>query len=393
MKTPGKDKMGFMTTAVHAGQNPEETTGAVITPIFQTATYAQQAPGVHKGYEYGRTGNPTRLALERNLAALEQGEFAYAFSSGMAATSTVIKLLKAGDHVVSTANVYGGTARYFRQVMADFGLSFDLVDTSRLENLEPVWRDRTRMLFVETPTNPLLILSDLRALADFCQRKQALLVVDNTFLSPYFQRPLELGADIVLHSTTKFINGHSDVIGGIVVTNNTGIAERLAFLQNAVGAVPSPFDCWLILRSIKTLPLRMRQSHENAMAIAQFLASDARVKKVYYPGLPTHPQHDLARRQQLDPYGQPGFGAMISFDLPDANAVSRFLAGIRIFTLAESLGGVESLVCHPSIMTHASVPPEERRRIGLSDGLVRLSVGVEDKEDLLDDVANGLARI
>jgi len=385
--------MGYQTDAVHAGQQPDESTGAVITPIFQTATYAQEAPAVHKGYEYGRTGNPTRLALEKNLAALERGKFAYAFSSGMAATSTVSQLLKAGDHVVCTANVYGGTVRYFRQVMAHFGLQFDLVDTSQISHLERVWRQETKMLFVETPTNPLLIISDLRALASFCHDRQALLVVDNTFMSPYFQRPLELGADIVLHSTTKFINGHSDVVGGIVITNRPEIAERLAFLQNAVGAVPSPFDCWLILRATKTLPLRMRQINANAMAIAEFLSRDRRVQKVYYPGLKDHPQHALAARQQLDPYGQPGFGGMISFDLPDFETAKRFLTGIKLFTLAESLGGVESLICHPTSMTHASVPPEERRRIGLSDGLVRLAVGIEDVEDLIADLEQGLVKL
>jgi len=383
--------MGYQTDAVHAGQHPDETTGAVITPLYQTATYAQEAPAVHKGYEYGRTGNPTRLALEKNLAALERGQFAYAFSSGMAATSTISQLLKAGDHVVCTANVYGGTARYFRQVMGPFGLQFDLADTSQLSNLERVWRKETKMLFVETPTNPLLIISDLRALAAFCHDRHALLVVDNTFMSPYFQRPLELGADIVVHSTTKFINGHSDVVGGIIVTNRAEIAERLAFLQNAVGAVPSPFDCWLVLRATKTLPLRMRQINANAITIAEFLHHDQRVQKVYYPGLPNHPQHDLARRQQLDPYGQPGFGGMISFDLPDFETAKRFLTGIELFTLAESLGGVESLICHPTSMTHASVPPEERRRIGLFDGLVRLAVGIEDVEDLIADLKNGLA--
>ena len=383
--------MGYQTDAVHAGQHPDETTGAVITPLYQTATYAQEAPAVHKGYEYGRTGNPTRHALEKNLAALERGQFAYAFSSGMAATSTLSQLLKTGDHVVCTANVYGGTARYFRQVMGPFGLQFDLADTSQLVNLERMWRKETKMLFVETPTNPLLIISDLRALATFCRERQALLVVDNTFMSPYFQRPLELGADLVVHSTTKFINGHSDVVGGIIVTNRAEIAERLAFLQNAVGAVPSPFDCWLVLRATKTLPLRMRQINANAIAIAEFLSNEKRLQKVYYPGLKNHPQRELAMRQQLDPYGQPGFGGMISFDLPDVDSAKKFLTGIKLFTLAESLGGVESLICHPASMTHASVPPEERRRIGLSDGLVRLAVGIEDVEDLIADIKNGLA--
>lgn len=385
--------MGFMTDAVHAGQQPDETCGAVITPLYQTATYAQAAPGEHKGYEYGRTGNPTRFALEKNLAALEGGKFAYAFSSGMAATATVAQLCKAGDHVLCTANVYGGTARYFRQVMAPFGLQFSTVDTSQPDKVKAALQPETRMLFVETPSNPLMIISDLAALAALCRERELLLVVDNTFLSPYFQRPLEAGADIVIHSTTKFLNGHSDVVGGIVVTNHAPLAERLAFLQNAVGAVPSPFDCWLVLRSTKTLPLRMRQSNENALALARFLSESGKVQRVYYPGLPDHPQHELAKKQQRDPYGKPGFGGMISFDLADFETAKRFLSGLKLFLLAESLGGVESLVCHPSSMTHASVPPEERRRIGLRDGLVRLSVGVEDKEDLIDDVARGLAMI
>jgi len=385
--------MGFMTDAVHAGQHPEETSGAVITPIYQTATYAQAAPGEHKGYEYGRTGNPTRLALEKNLAALEQGKFAYAFASGMAATSTVAQLFQAGDHVLCTANVYGGTARYFRQVLAQFGLQFSTVDTSQPGKVHEALRPNTKMLFVETPSNPLMIISDLSALAALCRDRGVLLVVDNTFLSPYFQRPLTLGADIVIHSTTKFINGHSDVVGGIVITSHAHIAERLAFLQNAVGAVPSPFDCWLILRSTKTLPLRMRQSNENAMALARFLSESKKVQRIYYPGLPTHPQYELAKKQQRDPYGHPGFGGMISFDLADFDTAKRFLKGIKLFTLAESLGGVESLICHPSSMTHASVPAEERKRIGLSDGLVRLSVGVEDQEDLIEDLSRGLALI
>ena len=383
--------MGFLTDAVHAGQQPDQASGAVITPIYQTATYAQAAPGEHKGYEYGRTGNPTRLALEKNLAALERGKFAYAFSSGMAATATVAQLFKSGDHVLCTANVYGGTARYFRQVAAPFGLQFSTVDTSHPGKVIAALRPETKMLFVETPSNPLMIISDLAALAVLCRERGVVLAVDNTFLSPYFQRPLELGADIVIHSTTKFINGHSDVVGGIVITNHAHLAERLAFLQNAVGAVPSPFDCWLILRSTKTLPLRLRQSNESAMALARFLSEQKSVRRVYYPGLPDHPQHQLARQQQRDPYGRPGFGGMISFDLADFETAKRFLKGLELFTLAESLGGVESLVCHPSSMTHASVPPEERKRLGLSEGLVRLSVGVEDEEDLIADLSRGLA--
>jgi cystathionine beta-lyase/cystathionine gamma-synthase len=378
--------MGYFTDAVHAGQHPEEVTGAVITPIFQTATYAQAGPGEHKGYEYGRTGNPTRLALEKNLAALERGAYAYAFGSGMAATSTVTKLLKQGNHVICTENVYGGTFRYFMKVMADFGLKFSFVDTSKIENVEKVCTPSTRMLYVETPTNPLLIISDLRRLSVFCKERGMLLVVDNTFLSPYFQRPLELGADLVLHSTTKFINGHSDVVGGIVVTRRADLAERLAFLQNAVGAVPSPFDCWLILRSIKTLPLRLKHQGASALTIARHLEKHPAVKRIIYPGLESHPQHALARAQQLDPYGKPGYGGMISFDVESFEFARRALRRAKIFTCAESLGGVESLISHPASMTHASVPPEERRRIGLSDSLVRLSIGVEDTEDLIADL-------
>ena len=378
--------MGYFTDAVHAGQHAEEVTGAIITPIFQTATYAQAGPGEHKGYEYGRTGNPTRLALEKNLAALERGTFAYAFSSGMAATSTVTQLLKQGDHLICTENVYGGTYRYFMRVMADFGLHFSFVDTSRLENVEKACQPSTRMLYVETPTNPLLIISDLRRLASFSHDHQILLVVDNTFLSPYFQRPLELGADLTLHSSTKFINGHSDVVGGIVVTRRADLAERLAFLQNAVGAVPSPFDCWLILRATKTLPLRLKHQGASALAIAQHLEKRPKVKRTIYPGLEGHPQHALARAQQLDPYGRPGFGGMISFEVDSFEQARQILRRARLFTCAESLGGVESLISHPASMTHASVPPEERRRIGLSDSLVRLSIGVEDTEDLTADL-------
>ncbi len=378
--------MGYFTDAVHAGQHAEEVTGAVITPIFQTATYAQSGPGEHKGYEYGRTGNPTRLALEKNLAALERGTYAYAFSSGMAATSTVTKLLKQGDHVICTENVYGGTYRYFMRVMVDFGLQFSFVDTSKIENVEKVCTPSTRMLYVETPTNPLLIISDLRRLAAFCHDRKIILVVDNTFLSPYFQRPLELGADITLHSTTKFINGHSDVVGGIVVTRRADLAERLAFLQNAVGAVPSPFDCWLILRSTKTLPLRLKHQGASAMAIARHMEKHPAVKRIIYPGLESHPQYALAKAQQLDPYGQPGYGGMISFEVESFEFARQALRRAKIFTCAESLGGVESLLSHPASMTHASVPPEERRRIGLSDSLVRLSIGVEDTEDLIADL-------
>lgn len=385
--------MGFATDAVHAGQIPDPSTGALITPIYQTSTYVQESPGVHKGYEYGRTANPTRQALEKNIATLEKGRFGFAFGSGMAAISAIMGLVKEGDHVIVTDNVYGGTYRYFQQVMVDYGLNFTFVDTSDLSQLEDGFTSRTRMVFVETPTNPLLKISDLQAIASWCKNKDLLFVVDNTFLSPYFQRPLELGADIVVHSSTKYLNGHSDVIGGIVVVNDEKIAERLGFLQNAVGAVPSPFDCWLILRATKTLHLRMRQHNDNALALANFLDRHPKIGKVYYPGLKSHPQHELAQKQQRDPYGNPGFGGMISFETGSWDKAKRLLENLSLFALAESLGGVESLVCHPASMTHASIPKEERERIGLTDGLVRLSVGVEDVSDLMADLENALAKI
>jgi cystathionine beta-lyase/cystathionine gamma-synthase len=382
--------LAFATDAVHAGQAPEEETGAVVVPIYQTSTYAQLGPGEHKGYEYGRTANPTREALEKNVAVLEGANYGFAFSSGMAAISAVMGLLQQGDHAVVTANVYGGTYRYFEQVMTDYGLSFSWVDTSDLSEVEAAIRPETRMLFVETPTNPMLKISDLRALSDLTKSRGILHVVDNTFLSPYFQRPLELGADIVIHSSTKYLNGHSDVVGGLVLLNNERLAERIGFLQNAVGAVPSPFDCWLVLRATKTLHLRMKQHNLNAVAIANYLSRRSEVEKVYYPGLPTHPQHELACRQQLDPYGNPGFGGMISLDLGSHDRAVRLLKSVRLFVLAESLGGVESLICHPASMTHASIPREERESYGLTDGLVRLSVGVEDVEDLIADLGEAL---
>ncbi|RMF68577.1 MAG: PLP-dependent transferase [Calditrichaeota bacterium] len=385
--------MRFETKAVHAGQHPDEVSGAIITPIYQTSTYVQASPGVHKGYEYGRTGNPTRKALEENLAALENGRFGFAFSSGMAATSAIAGLLKQGDHVIVTDNVYGGTYRYFQQVMTDYGLRFSFVNTSNPAEVEAAVNHHTRMIFVETPTNPMLRLTDLAETAAFCHSRDLLLAVDNTFMSPYFQRPLELGADIVVHSTTKYLNGHSDVIGGIVVVNSEKLAERLAFLQNAVGAVPSPFDCWLILRSTKTLPLRMVQHDRNARQIAEFLVEHPKVEQVNYPGLPTHPQHELAKKQQRDPEGNPGFGGMVSFEMGSWERGKALLENVRLFALAESLGGVESLISHPASMTHASIPKEERLKYGLSDGLVRISVGIEAVADLIDDLKQALDKI
>ena len=384
--------MGFATDAIHAGQEPEPSTGAVTYPIFQTSTYVQDKLGDSKGYDYGRTINPTRTALEANIAALEGGRFGIAFGSGMAATSALMGLLKAGDHVLVTANVYGGTYRYFTQVMADFGLTFTFIDTREIGNIESPVNESTRMLFVETPTNPMLFITDLRATAELAAARNLVMVVDNTFLSPYFQRPLELGADIVMHSSTKYLNGHSDIIGGILVTNDQGYAERLHFMQKSAGAVPSPFDCWLVLRSTKTLPLRMRQHNANAMVIAEHLEEHAKVRDVIFPGLGTHPEHDLASRQQLDPYGEPGYGGMISIELGSLEAARAVVNSVKVFFLAESLGGVESLIGHPASQTHASVPREEREAMGLTDGLVRLSVGVEDVDDLIADLDQALEK-
>lgn len=385
--------MGFLTDAVHAGQVPDPYSGAVITPIYQTSTYVQEELGTDSGFDYGRTVNPTRTALESNIAVLEGGKYGFAFSSGMAAISAVMGLLKPGDHVVVTRNVYGGTYRYFDMVLRDYGIEFGYVDTSDVDLVSAAVKKKTRMLYVETPTNPMLIISDLKALSQIAKKANLIHVVDNTFLSPYYQRPLEFGVDIVIHSTTKYINGHSDVIGGVVVTNTASYAERIKFLQNSEGAVPGPFDCWLVLRGVKTLPLRMRQHNYNAFEIANFLIGHPAIKKVYYPGLPSHPQHQLARRQQIDPYGDPGFGGMISIELGSIEKARNFLKNLEIFSLAESLGGIESLVCHPVTMTHGSVPPEERLELGITEGLVRLSVGIEDFEDLRNDLERALSAI
>lgn len=376
--------MGFSTDAIHAGQIPDPTTGAVITPIYQTSTYAQEELGVSKGYDYGRTINPTRVALEQNLATLEKGKHGLAFSSGMSAIQSIAGLLSAGDHVIVSNNVYGGTFRFFDKVMQRYGLEFSWIDTSQTASMEAAVRANTRMIYVETPTNPMLTLTDLRAVAELARRRRLISVVDNTFMSPYFQQPLTFGIDVVLHSTTKYINGHSDVIGGVVVTSSDELHEKLRFLQNSIGGVPSPFDCWLVLRSTKTLALRMRQHNENAMQLAAVLAEHPKVRKVYYPGLPTHPQHELARRQMS------GFGGMISMELGSLEKGKTMLRHVRVFALAESLGGVESLICHPASMTHGSVPPEDRAKLGLTDGLVRLSVGCEDAEDLIADVRTAL---
>ncbi|MFQ5600754.1 MAG: cystathionine gamma-synthase [Candidatus Krumholzibacteriia bacterium] len=380
--------MGFSTDAVHAGQDPDPITGAVIPPIYQTSTYEQEGLGRPRhGYEYARTQNPTRGALEKNLATLEGGRHAVAFASGLAAIGGILQLLQVGDHVVCTDNMYGGTYRLADQVWRRFGLEFSFVDTSRLELVQKEIRETTRLMLVETPTNPVLTLSDLTELSRLAHAHEVRLAVDNTFMTPYFQRPLELGADLVVHSTTKYLNGHSDMVGGVVVVNDSELAERLAFLQNAAGAVPGPLDCWLVLRGVKTLALRMMQHDRNARELARVLALHPKVRKTYYPGLASHPQHELACRQAS------GFGGIISVELGSLENARLFMESLRLFLLAESLGGVESLVCHPASMTHASVPFEERQRLGVTDGLVRLSVGIEDVDDLVRDVEQALERV
>ena len=390
MKTVENEKaqqFGFATEAIHAGQEPDPTTGAVSVPIYQTSTYVQEELGKHKGYEYARTQNPTRMALERCLAALEKGTRGFAFGSGMAATTMVTYLLRPGDHVVASNNMYGGTFRLFDQVVKHYGVTFSYVDTSDLAAVEAAAKPGTKLFFVETPTNPSMIISDLRALAALARSKGAWLCVDNTFMTPYFQRPLELGAHMVVHSTTKYLNGHSDMVGGAIVSNDPAISERLQFLQNAVGAVPGPFDCFLVLRGLKTLPVRMDRHDSNARAIAAWLAKHPKLTKVYYPGLPNHPGHALHQKQAT------GFGGMIAFDTGSLEKGARVLKAARLFSLAESLGGVESLISHPATMTHASVPRAEREKVGLTDGLVRISVGIEDLDDLLADLDRSLATL
>lgn len=376
--------MGFQTDAVHAGQTPEPLSGAITIPIYQTSTYHQEELGKHKGYEYGRTHNPTREAMEKNIATLEKGKYGVAYSSGLASVQALMGLLKQGDHVVISNNVYGGTYRQLELNMTNYGLSFSWVDTSDLKNIENAIKDNTKMVYIETPTNPMLNLTDIKGTTEIAKKNNLISVVDNTFMSPYFQNPLLLGADVVLHSTTKYLNGHCDVVGGILITNDEKINERLRYLQNAIGAVPSPFDCWLTLRSTKTLALRMKQHNENAMKIAEYLEGQSYAEKVIYPGLKSHPQHDLAKKQMT------GFGGMISVDFGTFEKAKKVLNGVKVFALAESLGGVESLVCHPASMTHASVPKEERDKMGLTDSLVRFSAGIEDAEDLIADIEQAL---
>jgi cystathionine gamma-lyase/cystathionine beta-lyase/cystathionine gamma-lyase/homocysteine desulfhydrase len=376
--------MGIATDAIHAGVRPDPSTGAIMTPVYLTSTYAYEGLGKSKGYDYARTINPTRSALEENLKVLEGGQAAYAFASGMAAISAVMALLKAGDHVVVSHNVYGGTYRLFSKVYEGYGLAFTYVDTSRPEQVEAALRPATRMLYVETPTNPIMILTDIAAVSALARRRGITTVVDNTFLTPCFQKPLALGADVVVHSTTKYLNGHSDSVGGAVVLARAEDATRIQFVQNSAGAILSPFDSWLVLRGIKTLPLRMRAHDRNGMEVARFLEGHPAVARVLYPGLPSHPQHALARAQAT------GFGGMISFVLADPGRAGRFFERLRLCALAESLGGIETLVCQPSSMTHASVPETERERLGITPALARISVGCEDPEDIIADLDQAL---
>ena len=381
--------MKFSTKAIHAGQGADPTTGATIVPIYQTSTYTQEAVGAHKGFDYSRTINPTRVALETQLAALEDARFGCAFSSGMAATAAVLNILSAGDHAVVTDDLYGGTYRLFSRVLARYGLEFTYVDMSDMDAVRAAVKPNTKLFWVETPTNPLLKLIDIQTISSLRQAQgdKAIVVVDNTFASPYFQQPLALGADIVVHSTTKYIGGHSDVVGGAALTSNKDLYDVIKFHQNAVGGVPGPSDAWLTMRGAKTLALRMREHAKNAQAVAEFLESHSEVERVYYPGLPSHPQHELAKRQMS------GFGGMVSFTLkgPEQRAID-FANRMHYFSLAESLGGVESLICHPARMTHGSIPKEDREARGVTDGLLRLSVGIEDIDDLIEDLRQALER-
>lgn len=371
--------MEFETKAIHAGQEADKTTGATIVPIYQTSTYTQESLGVHKGYEYSRTGNPTRNALEEALAALENGNYGLCFASGLAATSTVLFTLQAGDEVIAGDDLYGGSSRLFNKVFSNFNVKFTFVDGRDPKNFEAAITEKTKLIWLETPTNPLLRLVDIKAVSEIAKKKKITLAVDNTFASPYFQRPLDLGADIVVHSTTKYLGGHSDVVGGAVITNNKEIHEKIKFFQNSAGAIPGPFDSWLVLRGIKTLALRMKKHEENATQIAEFLEKNPKVKAVNYPGLKSHPQHELAKKQMH------GFGGMISFDVGSKDVAKKIVESTKLFSLAESLGGVESLIGHPVTMTHAAVAPDVRAKLGITDGLIRISVGIENTNDLIND--------
>ena len=385
-------KIKFNTKTVHKGQKPEELYGSVSLPIYQTSTFKQDKIGEYT-YDYSRAGNPTRTNLEENICSLEEGKDAISFASGLAAISSVMQLFNSDDHIILTENVYGGTYRLLNTVMNKFKIESSWIDTSSVNAIQSAIKSNTKLIFIETPTNPMMSLSDIKAIVALAKEHSILVAVDNTFMSPYFQRPLQMGADIVVHSTTKYLNGHSDVIGGVVIVNDAEIGERLHYIQMSVGAVPGPFDCWLTQRSIKTLHLRMPRHDENGRAIAIHLSKSNKINKVFYPGLENHPQHELAKKQQLDPNGNPGFGAMISMDLGSFDNASKFVSQLNIFALAESLGGVESLICHPAKMTHASISADDRQRLGISDGLLRLSVGVEDVDDLIADLDTALQNI
>ncbi len=372
--------MGFSTDAIHGGQDFDLTTNAVITPIYMTSTYANFGLGNNKGYHYGRTNNVTRESLEKNIALLEKGEFGISFSSGVAAVQSIMGLVKSGDHIIATDSIYGGTYRLFEMFFKNFGITFSWVDMTNPLNVLNAITNNTKLVFMETPSNPMLTLTDIVAVTDICKKFNLISVVDNTFMSPYFQKPLLLGADIVLHSTTKYLNGHSDIIGGIVITNSEEINNKIRFIQKAIGAVPSPFDCFLTLRSTKTLAVRMEKHQQNALIVAEYLEKHPKVKSVNYPGLKSHPQYGLVIQQMS------GFGGMISFDTGDFEITKKFFESTKLFTLAESLGGVESLSNHPVTMSHASVPENERLRLGITNSLIRLSVGIEDIDDLISDL-------
>jgi cystathionine beta-lyase/cystathionine gamma-synthase len=376
---------GFSTRAIHDGQSPDPATGAVNVPIYASSTYVQEEIGKHKGYEYSRVSNPTRTALEQNLASLEGGTSAQVFASGMAAIAALVAMLKTGDHVICGSNVYGGTPRLFNQVIANYGIAFSYVDTTNPENVRRALQPNTKLVHIETPTNPLMQLTDIRAVADICHERKIDLSVDNTFMSPYLQRPVEFGADIVMHSTTKFLNGHSDGLGGVLICTRPDHQETFAFVQKCTGGILSPFECFLVLRGVKTLAVRMKQHEENGRAVAAYLAKHPRVEKVFYPGLSDHPQHELAKRQMS------GFGALMSFEAGSLEKANSILKRVRVCTLGESLGGVETLISHPATMTHAALGAEGRAKIGITDGLVRISVGIEDVNDLLEDLDQALS--
>ena len=379
--------MGFATDAIHVGNDPDPSTGAITVPIYQTSTYVQEEIGKNKGYDYARSGNPTRTALEKNLACLEGGSHALAFSSGMAAINALVTLLDSGDHVICSRAVYGGVYRLFMNVQVRYGMEFSWVDTTDVKAVEAAIKPNTKMFYIETPTNPTMQISDLKALKSLAAAHNIMVAVDNTFMSPYLQRPIEFGADFVTHSTTKYLNGHSDSIGGAIVTARGEDRDRLYFIQKSAGAILGPMDCWLVLRGTKTLAVRMEQHNKNGMAVAKFLEEHPKVERVYFPGLPSHPQHELAKKQMK------GFGSMLSFELGSLDAGRRMLKQVRLCALAESLGGVETLISHPATMTHAAVPKEERAKNGITDGLVRISVGIEDVEDLIADLDNALAHV